>query len=225
MSSIWNTPPEDRGSDKESRSTNRVISHKQAKGVWSNQRDELAPGGWMSLWRDFVEWRMERRRRQEEDLLRAALVGERPPNVQGALGLWGAFLTIEGVMALLTGVIMWGLFAPAFRWTDGGIQVLNRMSFAGLVVIGLSLVYMGCVAFGLMAIRAHKRRRAEHLRRLADQTIAAAADARTEYVFSEPEDEAEAELLHEHDRLALAGKPLTRNPRAGRSRAEDRPEL
>jgi hypothetical protein len=164
----------------------------------------------MSLWTDYVEWRTDRRQQRHEKLVRLALVGEGPPKIAGALGLWGAFLTVEGVMAFLTGFTMWILYAPAFRWADSGWEVAQRFSAAGLVVMLLSLLYMVAIAFGLLAIRALSRKRALHLRRVADEAIGRAADARVGYVFSEPVDEAEAELLHEHDRLALAGKPLVR---------------
>jgi hypothetical protein len=164
--------------------------------------------GVLGIIREFRDRRAETKARRERDLLRLALVGERPPKIQGALGLWGAFLTLEGLMAFLTGLVMWGLFAPAIRFGPGGIEIVSRMSLAGVVVMALSVIYMGMVALGLLAWKAARRRKAEKLRAMADAAIAKAADARDGYVFSTPEDEAEAELLHEHDRIALAGKPL-----------------
>jgi hypothetical protein len=182
-------------------------------GVWdpSSRKVELEKSkrsGLISLWADFVEWRMDRRKREHQRLLRNALIGERPPNIEGATGLWTAFLTLEGVMALLTGLVMYSLYAPAFRDTAQGWVIGSRLSLAGLVVIFLSLAYMVAVALGVYLYKDYRRKLEARYQAIADQAMAEVADKQPDYHFSVPEDEAEAELLHEHDRLALVGKPL-----------------
>jgi hypothetical protein len=209
-------PSDSRSPDSRTRNGNPPApdpSPSPGPGIWNQPKPKVDPelarhAGLLGLWREAWDRRRERKERREQELLRLALVGDRPPNVQGALGLWAAFLTVEGVMAFLTGVVMYGLYAPAVRFGAEGIEVASRMSLAGIVVMILSVLYMACVGLGVMAFKASRRRRALRLRETADRAIAAAAAARTGYEFSTPEDEAEAELLHEHDRLSLASKPL-----------------